>query len=94
MNEIVPDQPIALLRKPIVINGYTNFIIINVIKYFSLAVCIVLLTTIIFSKIKHKKNNKIIIILFIISLIITFLAFFTSIYDNFMRAILPYQYGV
>lgn len=87
MPEITPN-------KLVIIEGNTNFMIINAIKYIVMTSCIILFSVIIWKKIKHKKINKLIIITFAILLIITFLAFFTDIYDELMRTILPYYYGV
>ena len=54
-------EPELVPQKTVIIDGYTNYIIINTIKYFSVITCIALLITIIFNKIKHRKTNKIII---------------------------------
>ena len=81
-------------NKLVIIEGYENFIIINTIKYIVLISCIILFLVMIWKKTKHKKINKIIIIVFTVLLIITFLVFFADIYDELMRTILPYYYGV
>ena len=82
------------LSSPLIIEGALNFFIINIVKYICLISFIFLSIVIIVKKLKHKKINKILIILTTIFLIISFLAFCTDIYDDTMRTFLPYTYGV
>ncbi len=80
--------------KPVVIDGRGNYLFINFIKYFSVIILFALVTIIIIHMVKHQKIKKIFLALAILLFIICILAFFTEIYDEFMRGIFPYYYGV
>lgn len=87
-NELLISPPLMI------VNGYENFLIINIIKYVCLVALIALAIVIVFKILKHKKVSNVLIIFTVILVIISGLAFFTDIYDNTMRMILPYYYGI
>jgi len=78
----------------VIIEGEQNFFIINIIKYLCLIVFISLSVVMILKMIKQERLNRTLMAVTVIFLLISFLAFFTGIYDSAMRVFLPYYYGV